>query len=266
MDLSELTAVTAPQLVPYPDTVYLKAAKGAFHHQLKRLPQYCNRRARIGFCGTVKIHGTNLSIVFTSSSLPQVQSRTRVITPETDNGYGAAAWLSPHLQMIHSTINTIVGREYTELMVAGEFAGKGINPEQAATSALEKFYAIFAIRIDGIWLDRKAWHYIRFSPSARIFNIYEFKTFSVVINFNEERTVGGGKMVSELSLEVENECPVALQLGEIKGGLGEGIVWTEVRRHSRILHLLTTDLKQLGARREALVDKSNEIQKQGTKI
>ena len=248
MEPFELTETTASQLVPYPNTVYLKAAKGAFHHQLKRLPQYQSRRGRIGFSGTVKIHGTNISLVFTSSSLPQVQSRTRVITPESDNGYGAAAWLSPHIQMIHSTINTIIGKEYKELMVAGEFAGKRINPNQAATSSLEKFYAIFAIRVDGIWLDRKAWHNIRFSPTARIFNVYEFKTFSVVINFNEERTVGGGKMVSELSLEVENECPVALQLGGIKGGLGEGIVWTEVRRLSRILHLSAPDLKKLGAR------------------
>jgi hypothetical protein len=248
MEPSGLTAATASQLVPYPDTVYLKAAKGAFHHQLKRLPQYRSRRGRIGFSGTVKIHGTNISLVFTSSSPPQVQSRTCVITPESDNGYGAAAWLFPHIQMIHSTTNTIIGREYKELMVAGEFAGKGINPEQATTSPLEKFYAILAIRVDGIWQDRKVWHNIRFSPSARIFNIYEFKTFSVVINFNEERTIGGGKMVSELSLEVENECPVALQLGGIKGGLGEGIVWTEMRRLSRILHLLATDLKKSGAR------------------
>jgi hypothetical protein len=150
MDLSELTAAAAPQLFPYPDTVNLKAAKGAFHHQLKRLPQYRNRHARIGFCGTVKIHGTNLSIVFTSSSPPQMQSRTRVITLESDNGYGAAAWLSPHMQMIHSTINTIVGSEYNELMVVGEFTGKGINPEQAAASSLEKFYVIFAIRVDKI--------------------------------------------------------------------------------------------------------------------
>jgi hypothetical protein len=148
--------------------------------------------------------------------------------------------------MIHSTIVTAVGQECKEVMVAGEFAGNGINPEQAATSFLEKFYVIFAIRVDGIWLDRKAWHDIRFSPSARIFNIYEFKTFSVLIDFNEERTIGGGKKVNEFSLEVENECPVALQLGGVKGGLGEGIVWTEVRRFPQTSHLLinwATDLE-----------------------
>jgi hypothetical protein len=113
---------------------------------------------------------------------------------------------------------------------------------------LRNFYVIFAIRVDGIWLDRKAWHNIRFSPLARIFNIYEFKTFSVVINCNEERTVGGGKLANESSREVENECPVALHLGGIKGGLGEGIVWTEVRRLSQILYRLATDLKRSGAR------------------
>lgn len=113
-------------------------------------------------------------------------------------------------------------------MIAGEFAGEGINPEQAATSDLEKFYIIFGIRVDGSWVDRKAWEHIRFDVSIRVFNIYEFKTFHVVIDFDEERNVGGGKIVSDLCLEVEKSCPVALQLGGIKEGLGEGIVWTEV--------------------------------------
>lgn len=46
------------------------------------------------------------------------------------------------------------------------------------------------------------------------------------IDFREERDVGGGKITEDLALEVDKECPVALQLAGIKG-TGEGIVWRE---------------------------------------
>jgi hypothetical protein len=125
-------------------------------------------------------------------------------------------------------LQTIIKGEIEEVMVAGELAGKGINPKHAATSDLEKFYIIFGVRRDGLWLDRKVWQDLRFLLSSRIFNIHEFKTFQVTIDFIEERTVGGGRLVADLSHEVEKECPVARKLGGVKSGLGEGLVWTEV--------------------------------------
>src|ERR1700753_672259 len=46
------------------------------------------------FVGTVKLHGTNITILFTNSSrTPQFQSRNRIITPTDDNA-GAAKWLA----------------------------------------------------------------------------------------------------------------------------------------------------------------------------
>lgn len=49
----------------------------------------------------------------------------------------------------------------------------------------------------------------------------------MVIDFTQERNVGGGKRVAELAEEVQECCPVALMFGKIDG-IGEGIVWTEV--------------------------------------
>lgn len=199
---------------------------------------------QVSFHGTVKIHGTNVTIQYTPWSLPQIRSRSQVITPDNDNGYSAARFLSHLTSIIQTTLQTVITETIEEVVVAGEFAGKGINSGQAAVSDLERFYVIFAISVDGLWLHRTRWQYLRFPPILRIFNIHEFKTWDVTIDFAEERTVGGGKVVGELSLEVENECPVALQLEGIKGGTGEGIVWTEVSTKSSGHLCITNDISR----------------------
>jgi hypothetical protein len=57
---------------------------------------------------------------------------------------------------------------------------------------------------------------------ARIYNIDDFKTYSLDIDFNMPELIQN-KLV-ELTLEVENECPVGEAFGF--SGIGEGIVWS----------------------------------------
>jgi len=229
--------------IPYPDTKALKAAKGTFLMHMKNHPRYDNR-TKVAFHGTVKIHGTNITIIFKPGGVkPQIQSRNNFITPENDDGYGSAAFISPYVEIIKGAVKPVIGNKIVEVMIAGELAGEGINLRQAATSDLERFYVIFAIRVNGVWLDRRVWQHVVFPTTTRIYNIHQFKTYNVVVDFKEDRAVGGGKIIKDLCLEVERECPVALQLG-IKNGRGEGIVWTEVsysdtRDGCRCLELLT---------------------------
>lgn len=219
--------------IPYPNTIDLKSARGTFHKLLKKKPPYRFRRhSRVTFTGTVKVHGTNITIIVVPNQSIYIQSRNHVISPDADDGYGSAAWVQLRIENICEAFKPIVKYEPKEVMIAGEFAGKGINPMQAATSDLERFYVVFGFRVDGIWVDRSEWEHVRFDTSARVFNIHEFKRFNVVVDFDEERTIGGGKKMDELSLGVEKQCPVALQLGGIQNGLGEGIVWIEVRLNS----------------------------------
>lgn len=224
-----MVSQTNPTHIPYPTTSDLKSTKGTFHKTLKRQSPYRNRHhSRVTFNGTVKIHGTNITLLIIPDKSFQIQSRNHIITPENDDGYGSAAWVLPRSEHICDAFKQIVHYVPEEVMIAGEFTGKGINPAQAATSDLDRFYVVFGIRIDGVWVDRKLWEHIRFDPSTRVFNVHQFKTFKVVVDFDEERTTGGGKIINELCSEVEKECPVAWQLGGVRMGLGEGIVWTEV--------------------------------------
>lgn len=108
------------------------------------------------FHGTVKIHGSNITILFKPSLTdgPQIQSRGCIITPvPTEDCYGAAAFLSPRISIIKSVINTNsnIPPGTQDVMIAGEWAGKGIQ-ENVAIAALDPFYTIFGIRVNHVWL------------------------------------------------------------------------------------------------------------------
>jgi len=60
------------------------------------------------------------------------------------------------------------------------------------------------------------------SPENKIYNIEDFKTYEVEIDFNRPDIVQND--IVNMTLEVENECPVAKEFEEI--GIGEGIVFS----------------------------------------
>jgi len=59
------------------------------------------------------------------------------------------------------------------------------------------------------------------SPEHRIYNIEDFKTYEVEIDFNNPKVAAD--IMSEMVDEVEYECPFAKAFGV--SGLGEGLVW-----------------------------------------
>ena len=72
-------------------------------------------------------------------------------------------------------------------------------------------------------LDRKQWldySYLK-APEARVFNILDFPTFEIMIDFNQPKLVQN--YLGELTNAVEAECPVGKHFGV--SGIGEGIVW-----------------------------------------
>jgi len=73
-------------------------------------------------------------------------------------------------------------------------------------------------------LDRKQWLDYRFLShlESRIFNIQDFPTYSVTVDFNQPKLVQS--YLGELTAAVEAECPVGKHFGV--SGIGEGIVWT----------------------------------------
>jgi len=61
-------------------------------------------------------------------------------------------------------------------------------------------------------------------PDNNIFNIYDFPTYEIEIDFNNPAELQN--KIIELTLQVEDECPVGKYFGSI--GIGEGIVFSYI--------------------------------------
>jgi len=266
--------------VPYPSTPDF--AKFERDHRYDE-----GSKARKGtFLGTVKLHGTNISIVYTMSNraTPQFQSRNQIITPTKDN-IGAVAFLSkaPLRPVIDEIMRIYEQEDFTEVLIAGEWAGEGIQ-KGTALSSLPRFYAIFNIRIDGHWVDLRKYTTVH-SPEHRIYNIINFTTYSIDIDFQTDISAIIDGM-ENLTKAVATKCPVGAELKEDLSTLmaaldvsgskkkklapvstGEGIVWTLVPEPSFDTTLYNFKTKSerfltaAKAPKEPRVDRSGELAK-----
>ena len=202
------------------------------------------------FRGSVKLHGSNAAIVQTVSSTPvrtiHFQSRERILSVENDL-VGFCAYMSGKMNAIVPMFEALSRRlksfgegpeeegakELEAIAVFGEWCGMGIQ-KGVALSKLQKMFVIFAVKIvyrgedtPAEWLDMCKLAEVK-DEKARIFNIMQFRTFSIVIDFNDEESIAKAKKkMDELTLSVEDECPVGKHFGV--SGTGEGIVWQAIQ-------------------------------------
>ena len=215
----------------------------------------------MSFQGTVKLHGTNASVCYSERHGMWFQSRNTILTPESDN-CGFAKWATERSEVLESLLHSLSldgkwlegkwdqGYQDGVFTIFGEWCGKGIQ-KGVAISGLERMFVIFGAcytpyqeegslpavapqenteeeeggeTSEASELDRKQWLDYRFlsHPESRIFNIQDFPTYSVTINFNQPKLVQN--YLGELTAAVEAECPVGKHFGV--SGIGEGIVWT----------------------------------------
>jgi hypothetical protein len=189
------------------------------------------------FKGTVKLHGTNAAIGYNpETNSIWMQSREREITPTSDNA-GFASYVTANLDNYTSLLDNI-SRVHgnTDIIMYGEWAGGNVQ-SGIAISNIEKTFFVFALKYyvetvkgkddEGNEIDVQVFNDINISnisftsiPNLR--NINEFPTFVLNVDFNSPELVQN--TLAELTLLVEQECPVAKSYGF--SGIGEGIVWT----------------------------------------
>lgn len=163
----------------------------------------------ITFTGTVKLHGTNASVVKYKDKV-EFQSRERVLTLQQDNAKFMLSMLGKNLDFLFE------GIEFNEsIAIYGEWCGEGIQ-KGIAISQLPKMFVIFGCKVDGRWIE-----FDRFDNEQLIFNINQFKTWKIDIDFNNPELVQN--QIIDWTIEVENECPVGKYFGI--SGIGEGIVF-----------------------------------------
>jgi hypothetical protein len=186
------------------------------------------------FKGTVKLHGTNAGVSYNSLSGIWAQSRENIITLEHDNA-GFAFFVHSHETEFLVLFNHVATKENIDcdkntISIYGEWVGRGIQ-RGVGISEIEKTFFIFGVKITphteteeelksspSYWVESS---YLR-NTGVRIYNIEDFRTYEMEIDFNMPQLVQND--LSDLTIGVENECPVAKYFGI--SGIGEGIVWT----------------------------------------
>lgn len=183
----------------------------------------------LAFHGTVKIHGSNGSFCYNSIEGFWTQSRERIITPDNDN-YGFSKFCYAIEDKLQVSINELaisnnINLNNYSICVYGEWAGSSIQ-KGVGVSQLEKAFYIFGAKAKSIENpdEDATWLECNFKDEEnRVFNINQFETYSVDVDFNMPQL--SQNTLIELTNRVELECPVAKHFG-IENSLGEGIVWT----------------------------------------
>jgi hypothetical protein len=174
--------------------------------------QHTSNYPTLKFKGTVKLHGTNASIVKYSDGRLDYQSRERVLSLEQDNANFMMSMMGKDLNFLFS------GIEFDDYCaIYGEWCGGNIQ-KGVALNGLPKMFVIFGIKVDDDWIDLPDWKH---DNENGIYNILQFPTYDVEINFNNPELIQN-KLIEE-TLAVENECPVGKFFGV--SGIGEGIVY-----------------------------------------
>lgn len=200
----------------------------------------------LSFNGTVKLHGTNASIACGMNGPMWCQSRENIITPEKDNA-GFAMHVKAN-EKVYSDMLVEAQRikelsDADSMLIFGEWCGGNIQ-KNVAISQLPKMFVVFGIaRVDSEgdkeWFtEKQIWDVFQdafganeqkdyfYRPIPNLYHIYEFDSYTIEIDF--ARPHDSQNKLADLTLAVEQECPVGKKLGATaeKGKMtGEGIVW-----------------------------------------
>ena len=188
----------------------------------------------ITFKGTVKLHGTNAGVSFNNIGGLWAQSRENIITVEKDNA-GFAFFVESNKEIFEQMANDVahvygLNLDNNTVSIYGEWCGGNIQKGVGITN-LPKSFFIFGVKITphteteeelkanpAYWVDSD---FLK-NNDVKIYNIEDFTTYSIDIDFNMPQLVQNE--LSDLTIKVEEECPVAKAFGF--SGIGEGIVWT----------------------------------------
>jgi hypothetical protein len=107
---------------------------------IKQYPQLLNGLTMIRYKAKVKLHGTNAAIQITSEGKVAAQSRTSIITSQSDNA-GFAKWVEEREKYVKG-----LAPGNGSVIIYGEWCGPGVMKGVAVNQIPERILAIFALR------------------------------------------------------------------------------------------------------------------------
>jgi hypothetical protein len=221
------THISFPSIEQYRNTCFDVISRATYTgHDENNEPVYDTTLAKptLEFEGSVKLHGRNASVCYNQTDGLWTQSREAIITVAQDNA-GFARFVSENEPVFMELIeclyqNNVIPDRNTSVALFGEWCGSGVQRGVGISSLPKSFFIFAAKMVEGdkeTWLNTMGLR----APESRIYNILDYPTYKMVIDFNDPGAVSD--YMTELTTAVEAECPVASAFG-IKG-TGEGIVW-----------------------------------------
>lgn len=217
---------------------------GSIPHFNKLLSDFKRyKKTPVGIVNAVvseKIHGANASVCYGSGDF-WVQSRNKIIRPGKDDNYGCAAFVMSNAYTWMDLIRQLAGENDISLSeciitVYFEWCGGKIQTHSAVTGLDTRAIIFQHFKVspkiegdfDSMWItttlrDSQNKTYNVSAKEKNIFNIMDYKTWSVDIDFNlPYKTVNE---LCELVNEVEKNSFTGQGMG-INGNIGEGVVVT----------------------------------------
>ena len=198
----------------------------AFHGMVSKVRKMDNPPSTIAFTGTVKLHGTNAAIGFSDKHGLWTQSRTRVITPASDN-FGFSAHIARASSEYEALLRDIARYAQVDLttralVVFGEFCGAKIQKGVALTGLPLMFVVFDACSVglegggggndeDCRWIDFDIPAFMFHRPDLSLYPIALFGVFTVTVDFfnlPDART----RLIA-ITDAVEKECPAGKYFG-----------------------------------------------------
>lgn len=207
-------------MISYPSTPQFR---GAITQARKLL-----NSPQIEFTGSVKVHGTNASVLLPVDNSISPQAKTRTLTIEKDNA-GFAAFTHQHSVFFESIrqkfIDASLITEGDDLCVYGEFAGGKIHKSaDIAIYGLPKFFCVFGASIikdeTNHWLD----NYPVIAHHDFVIDVRQIWQKKITIDFHQPQRQQN--ILIEITNAIEQKCPVGTYFGV--DGIGEGVVWHHI--------------------------------------
>lgn len=192
-----------------------------YYQVIKRIIQSCNYHQKVypimTFVGTVKLHGSNASIVFDANNNKVYQSRNRILSEDEDHMGFVSEMNSVDMIPI---VEQLREEGDSEICLFGEWIGPGVQKKIAISELPEKQFVLFSIWKDGVYHDVPDDLDLSCS-GGKVRSITEGPTWEIDIDVNSPSD--GATELEKITAAVEDECP----WGALHGieGVGEGVVW-----------------------------------------
>lgn len=205
-----------------------------FHQIVKMLNKYDYLRPTkpITYRGKIKLHGTNGGVSIYPDGRVVAQSRTNELINGADN-VGFAKWVAAHENEFKKLVSD------KQIIIFGEWCGKGINKGCAIHAVVDKKFVVFMIQLgqleDDTVLIQPAAIKMFLNGISDILILPWYEPAEIVIDFsNIDQMRNQLEKINALVLQVEACDPwVKDQFGV--SGVGEGIVYyPQLHRRSEI--------------------------------